>query len=902
MYLEKIEIQGFKSFAKKTTLKFIENKKKEDKPSVGLTVIVGPNGSGKSNIADAVRWVLGEQSSKLLRGKKGEDVIFSGSSKKASLSFAEVSLYLNNENSAQGRQGRQAPIDYRELVITRRLYRDGESEYLINNSKVRLLDVSMLLAKAKFSQRAYSVVGQGMVDSFLNTTPIERKDFFDEATGVKMYQIKKHDAINKLNNARNNLEQAEQLLAEIEPRMRSLTRQIKKLEQRREVEKELVDLQKNYYAQKWHKLSHELKKINSQVIEYEKEQRQQEKELAKINNELSERERKQYQSESKEKLERELKELRQEHGLVAQKLAEIRAHQNISLELAGKTDVAWLSKKADQLKEEINKAEKELSIAGQEKIEANKNVVVIRKEQNIIDEKIINLRQKIISYRSNDSGDASGILQRVKRRLKELLELNNKIDQALDKGDNKLIKKQFGILREKINELKNISHQKEVKDDADLEKLNSDIITMEEEKNRLTEKYIETQGGANSAQNSLDYLMTAIKTKQAELRSIEEKLVKRQDDKKSPDKELVGQEKELQVDLEQLDHKVDKAENQLKEINNQERQQRDEIISLQKKAHQLQNEYNELTNSLSEVRVAKARVETKLEDLEQEIRSETNNLRAIMDNTNHKQIDNGEAREKISKFKRQLELIGGIDPEIQAEYEETKERYEFLSKQSTDLRSAINSLEKVIVSLEKTITERFDKSFEQISKQFEKYFKVLFDGGNVKLEKVYEEASRSKNLLEVRSENDDESEGAEEVQGLKSKVKSEKKIVLRETKKVLVGIDVSATPPNKKIKSISMLSGGERALTSIALISAIISVNPSPFVILDEVDAALDEANSIRLGRILADLSKKTQFISITHNRTIMYKADIIYGVTMGNDGVSKLLSVKVDDLKGARR
>jgi chromosome segregation protein len=203
--------------------------------------VVGPNGSGKSNIADAIRWSMGEQSVKLLRGKKSEDVIFSGSSKRARSGFAEVSLYLNNEDRA-------AEIDYTEVVLTRRLYRDGQAEYFINKNKTRLQDIQLLLAQANFGPRTYSVIGQGMIDHFLVATPQERKEFFDEAAGVKQYQIKRQSALNKLENSRDNLNQALLVMGEIEPRLRSLSRLAKRLERRDEVEKELKEMQDKYYG------------------------------------------------------------------------------------------------------------------------------------------------------------------------------------------------------------------------------------------------------------------------------------------------------------------------------------------------------------------------------------------------------------------------------------------------------------------------------------------------------------------------------------------------------------------------------------------------------------------------------------------------------------------------------
>jgi len=222
MYLQKLEINGFKSFAKKTTLEF----------NRGITAIVGPNGSGKSNIAEAVRWVMGEQSIKSLRGKHSTDVIFSGSDKSARLGLAEVSLHFNNED-------KKAPIDYSELVLTRRIHRDGHSDYLLNGQVARLQDILLLLAQINLSSKTYSVIGQGMVDEILNVTPLQRKDFFEEASGVKPLQMKKNEALRKLDHTAENLQTVGIQLDEISPRLRSLTRQVKRLERRAEIENEL---------------------------------------------------------------------------------------------------------------------------------------------------------------------------------------------------------------------------------------------------------------------------------------------------------------------------------------------------------------------------------------------------------------------------------------------------------------------------------------------------------------------------------------------------------------------------------------------------------------------------------------------------------------------------------------
>ena len=237
MYLSRLELQGFKTFAKKTVLEF----PRPDGSHHALTVVVGPNGSGKSNTSDAIRWCLGEQSMKLLRGKSGQDVIFSGSQGKTRANFAEVTMVIDNQDRAM-------PIDFSEVAITRRLYRDGDSEYLLNGKRARLSDVQLLLAEAGIGQRSYSVVGQGMIDHVLTSSPEERKIFFDDATGVRSLQIKRHQSMLKLRKAAENLVEVEMLLKEIEPHLRSLKQQVRHLEKRDQVAFELQDIQVRYYT------------------------------------------------------------------------------------------------------------------------------------------------------------------------------------------------------------------------------------------------------------------------------------------------------------------------------------------------------------------------------------------------------------------------------------------------------------------------------------------------------------------------------------------------------------------------------------------------------------------------------------------------------------------------------
>ncbi|MFA4845726.1 MAG: AAA family ATPase, partial [Patescibacteria group bacterium] len=285
MFLTKLEIQGFKTFAKKTQLSFLPPTPSPLHPPSGrgetrypVTAIVGPNGSGKSNLADAIRWVLGEQSLKLIRGKKSEDVIFSGSQGKGRAGFAEVSLTFNNEDHAM-------PIDYSEVTIVRRLYRDGTSEYLLNESQARLADIQLLLAQANVGQRSYSVIGQGMIDHVLVSSPEERKAFFDDATGVKPYQIKRHEAMLKLARTHENLRDVDLLLREIEPRLRSLKRQASRLEQREKIDSELHRLEAGYYGEQWWELSDQKKNAQDGFQKADHEVKQERAELVRLEKE-----------------------------------------------------------------------------------------------------------------------------------------------------------------------------------------------------------------------------------------------------------------------------------------------------------------------------------------------------------------------------------------------------------------------------------------------------------------------------------------------------------------------------------------------------------------------------------------------------------------------------------------
>ncbi len=1072
MYLEKLEIQGFKSFANKNKLVFsglLANKKR------GITVVVGPNGSGKSNIADSIRWALGEQSSKLLRSKKSEDVIFSGSDKKARLNMAEVSLFFNNEdnnildlkkdsvnleeNNGNGESDNiDALLMSPEIILTRRVFRDGNSDYFINNNKVRLSDVQIFLAKANFGQKTYSVIGQGMVENFLNTSPAERKVFFDEATGVKQYQIKRDLSLNKLENSQENLSKVEILLNEIEPRLKSLTRQVGKLKKRQFLEEELLKNQLNYYSKIWREISLKLNDFKLNIDKAEKtklkldeqlennkrkldeinqgetvgeefyelqkrflflksEQERAAKQLAKI---LSWQEIKKEENqkndqtifdaltseksnlikeieESSKKLENlktdffdqtelketeiELNNIEQDNQNQRRELSRIEAWIEIKLEKQGKFDLSFLNNRQSELKNTISniKNESDLLIDVIKQKEAKINNFKKVKEET---EQEINKLEKELNKIVLEENPSD-----VKKINQSLQNLIDKIDKNVDLNDLSLFKKiifeikseikgllnfssgedyQFKIknINDKIEKLKieekkigseimvyqvEYNSDKSKKDNLDqnLNNLKRELISIEEKiklnqtdnqiedshdkKNKIEQEIKETDKKINDLKKQIINLRSIqndwqdkkaiiqeeLQTKQNKLNEINNKLNSLKSDSIKTQSRLEDLETEIKKNIFspsetltqinffekerefikkfEIDNNKELAVLQAKIDNFNETQEnkKRELIKLQKDIKELEIQINAINDDLNNNKINLTREETRLEELNNNIENDKLSLEKIKNYQSQDDFDINIAREEISRLKNQLELIGGIDPEIEKEYEETKKRFDFLFDQTEDLNKTIKSLEKVIIELDALIKDRFESEFKVISEKFNEYFKILFNGGNAKIFPVKNNVSDDDEKAVVNNELD-KNQISKEFQSSKN-IK-----LIKQLKKHnavgLSGVEISATPPGKKISSINVLSGGERALTAIALICAIISANPSPFVVLDEVDAALDEANSERLAKILDDLSNRTQFIAISHNRATMKKANILYGITMQSDGVSKLLSVKLDE------
>ncbi len=766
MFLQRVEIQGFKSFAQKAVFEF-------QPPTDGartITAIVGPNGSGKSNFADAVRWVLGEQSMKTLRGKKSEDVIFAGSDKKSRMGYAEVTLHLVNEEPKKPVAGEDLDwIDLPEIVLSRRLYRDGDGEYYINGAKARLSDIQLLLAKAHFGQKSYTVIGQGLIDQILMVTPKERKEFFDEAAGVKEFQLKRHQALLKLHATRENIAQAETLLREIEPRLRSLQRAVKRLEERAAIEERLRTLQRAYYGTVWHDLHANAERVRGGV----------------------------------------------------------RADESQLVGVRGVYDATLLELR----KLEIEETQSEVIIGFQREYEQL-------------------------------SGER-GRLREEELRLRTALEVSHvraEVAAQVSWAPLPLTK-----IIEELESLKDVQHAIAKRIRA-AKSLNEVLVILDE---------FDAIGART------EMLVKRLQRPAPEVPAMRAALPQ--------DPKVLEQIEENQKSVLVIDGKLKELSESMHKESHREQEKKSQFFAVQRRLQDEQRAMHEIEQRLSGRKIELAKFETRAEGLREEMRLEIPDLQEEV--LRERPVENiataDQAQRELFSLKHQLDLIGGIDPEVMKEFEETNTRFTFLSEQLGDLSSALTNTESTIQDFDEILKTRREEALVILNTLFQEFFSALFRGGTARLVPIYADPRTTANGSSADGSAPDDSETEEDAEEL-----------LEEQRKVsqgpiLIGIDIHAQPPGKRIKDISVLSGGERAMTSVALLCAIMASNPSPFVVLDEVDAALDEANSIRYADILEKLAEKTQFIVITHNRATMGKGDILYGVTMGEDGVSQLLSVK---------
>ena len=866
MHLEKLDLQGFKSFANRTTLKYTK----------GITAVVGPNGSGKSNVADAIKWVLGEQSLKSIRGKKSEDVIFAGSKEKSKMGMAEVSLTLNNDDG-------RMPIDFPEVILTRRLFRDGESEYLINKNPARLMDIQDLLLKSGFGQKTYSVISQGQIGNILGATPQARKEMFDEAAGVKQFQIKRDSAIRKLERTRQNLLRVTDLLRELKPRLRSLEKQAERAKDGEVLARDLKEMQTKLFAHLWDKYTTRLKESDALYQRHQKNIEDVEKEIAKISQEIEAEEKRTAQSRDElAKLQRQTDIAREERNHLQQDLALTRGKIDLEKEKTTGVDIAGLRRELSAKEKHIDSLQKNSARLTEEIKSAEKDLAGALSRQAKLNQEINALQQKLQQLQNRQAtppealGDLELELVQVEKDFGSLVEklMTCQSLEALESIKSQIseLNKKFKQLSARFRKLNGRASPQQ----QDLGRWQQQLSVVLNEREQLTGLIQASQVKLATQKAEHNAALNQIKILQLDRDIIAGKMTASEKTSSGLSKnlaDLLQREKELVGRLNPAEKAVAATMKALEDFNVKDQAARAGIFTLERRYRDRQNELNLKRQEQNQIQIERTKHQTRREDIDREMLNdlgpEAAAIKKLAEDKKHRTLSKDEEislHNKIDKNKRQLEIIGQIDPSVIEEHQHLDKRVSFLDTQSTDLREAAEKLKEIIKELDLKIKKEFEQSFEKINREFARYFQILFGGGEAKLSLV-------RHMQEIKDEDDE-----------------------AKTKEQLVeSIEISAVPPGKKMKNINMLSGGEKTMTSIALLMAIITNNPSPFVVLDEVDAALDEANSRRYAKILGQLAHQTQFIVITHNRETMRQAGILYGVTMERNGVSKILSIKLE-------
>jgi len=980
MYLKKIIAQGFKSFADNTIIDLENN----------IAGIVGPNGSGKSNVVDAVRWVLGEQSVKSLRGDGNmTDVIFSGSKSRNPMNSASVTLIFDNSDNYLN-------VSFEEVSIKRRLYIDGTNEFYLNGEKVRLKDINDILMDSGIAKESFNIISQGKIEEILSSKPENRRVIFEEAAGVLKYKKRKEEALRKLEKTHDNMNRINDIIKELEVQVEPLREQKIKAEEYINLSEELKELEISLIASDITNINYKYQENKTKIEELEKE-------LINLNTSNSSNEAKSTSYKLKiSEIDNEIKVLQNKLLEMTSKVEKINARKQIIIERKKyEVEDSKLYETLLNLKEEELNLQNNINIYNNEISVKNNELNLILKDIDGYESSVINIKgdKSDLLYKLNSIVKNLSVLNTKISVLKDNIENNNslplsvknvlenpklrgihntigsliEVEEIYSKAisivmgtgtnnvvvDNEVCAKEainylknnslgrvtffpLNIIKEKIidNETLNIiknekgfiniasnlvkynkSYENIIKnqlgnvivvdniDNANIisKKINYRyrIVTIDGEilhvggsltggtikvRNVITDKYElenylkeqlkleEEQKNIENEINKLDYNLKAVEDKlylsNKEKINIEEFINSRNNaiieinnklnnisieingTNNSLNKTIDKEEELILKEYYEATNEKNKIESDLEILNNNRIRLNSELEDFEFNIKKENSIYNEKTNLLHELEIEVNRADVKLDTL-------LNTLNETYSMTYEKavslyklDIESNIARNRVNSLKRQIKELGPVNEMAPLEYERVSERYEFLIHQQEDLSKAETTLLEIIEEMDKVMKQEFMNTFKIICENFSNTFKELFKGGHAELV-----LTDKNNILET-------------------------------------GIEINACPPGKKLKSISLLSGGEKTFTAISLLFAILKSRPVPFCILDEVEAALDEVNVEAFGEYLCKLKEKTQFIIITHKKKTMEFVDVLYGITMQESGVSKLVSVKLEELK----
>ena len=980
MYLKKLKMVGFKSFINPTEIEFTNK----------ITGVVGPNGSGKSNIVDAIRWVLGEQSVKSLRGENNmSDVIFSGSKSRKSANYASVELIFDNID-------RYLNLNTDEVIIKRTIYKSGENEYQINGTRCRLKDILDLFTDTGASKESFNIISQGDISNILSSKAEDRRIIFEDASGVLKYKKRKEEALRKLSKTNDNITRVDDIISENEERLTPLKEQSEKAKIYLNNKKELESIEvalvvndiDNYnftYKESKNKIE-ELKSLISEVLsKTSTKQVSIEKikdEIERLNKELYEKQQKLIEvSSNVEKLQGE-KNLINERSKYNSEDAKV--HENIlSLKeqlLSLENEISSIEKSISiddseniRLSKALEELSKKIDINEKEKInlvnESNKKIKEITLLKNIKDNieneiennslyplsvrsilnnpkligiegvigKLFEMEEKysklievalgnqssyVVTINENNAKDAVEYLKTnnlgratfyplsvIKGRSIDSENLNkikyddNYIDVAsnLIRFDSKY-KNIFENLLGNVIVVKDLDSANKISrvinNKYKIVTLDGDVVnpggsitggSYKAKTNLLSRKYEleDTIKKITKAEKELSIIEDSInindenyakldKDKKELLININSssellKLKNKQKEELILRKETINT--ELNSNLNTINNVLSDEEDKIVNSYYEEKKKQEELRltienilkSIERTKAELQDEetnlkiensdYNSYQDELKKNEIIVSKLDVKLDNLLNILNEEYSMTYEKAKESYILELDENEARNKVNKLKREIRELGEVNVSSIEEYEKVNERYTFLTSQKEDLLHAKDMLLDIISKMDEVMEERFIETFKLVQVEFKETFRKLFGGGDAELK-----LTEPNNILET-------------------------------------GVDIVALPPGKKLQHISLLSGGEKTLTAIALLFAILKTRPVPFCVLDEVEAALDEVNVDNFGKYLSEFKDKTEFIIITHKKKTMEYADVLYGITMQESGVSKLVSVKLEEI-----
>ncbi|NQT66923.1 MAG: AAA family ATPase [Actinobacteria bacterium] len=764
MYLKNITLRGFKSFKNKSQLFF----------EPGISVIVGPNGSGKSNIADAISWVLGEQSPKSLRGNSMGDVIFR--SKDEEMGIAEVSLMFDNSNKLFN-------TEFRDVKFTRRVFTRGGSEYFINSSPCRLIDIQELTADTGIGRGLYIIINQGQINEIAVLKPVERKTIIDEVLGISKHKNRRDKSLSKLQKVKNDVERIDDLMEEIKRTMDPLEIEAKRAQKHAEIFNLLKD-----------------EEISLFIIH-----------LNHLNNEWES------ENESYRKNKDELKE-------ISSKILSVEKEKDNFIKISNKkqNEYEFWKKKIDWFNSEKNRLESTIVL-----IESKKNVFSTL--YNMFDLKFSSGMSNKNELKGPLEKDKNGIdisyLQKISNGLKRIDDLLLKFLENLkktvkDKNTVDYVENEGNLIIEEIKKLHKIIGTSQRGKDAISKK----------EPQKGNEKQVDNFKKRLSRIRIIKNICMTNLERSRKIHSILNGYLSVSEDIKN----------KLYPEFERISNLISGSQ--------------DKINGLDSRINQLSISRSNLENNIYKIDLKKEQIKEKVEAITENIVDNYNLSIDYVLKSYSPSSDIKESEVKVKRFRNEIKKYGSVNPNASIEYNRIKKRFDFLADQSLDLVESKKNLEELIKDINERIADYFFKKFDEINQCFKNYFKILFPLGEGEMQ--FEKSD---------SESDDE-----------------------------IGVDLKVDIGNNKFVPLSLLSGGEKSLVSIAFLFSIYSINSSPFYVFDEVDASLDDVNISRFLTLVKKFSEKQQIIIITHQKRTMEVADTIYGVTMQSNGISKIISEKI--------